>query len=70
MITIYDGHGVCVERDHHPPNPSTHPPAPHPTHPTRPPKPARARCSGWASSISVYNRLLETRPDLVEVGGR
>ena len=25
--------------------------------------------SGWASSVSVYNRLLETRPDLVEVGG-
>lgn len=24
-------------------------------------------CSGWASSVSVYNRLLETRPDLVEV---
>jgi len=29
-------------------------------------RPAYA-CSGWASSISVYNRLLETRPDLVEV---
>ena len=23
--------------------------------------------SGWASSITIYNRLLETRPDLVEV---
>ena len=27
-----------------------------------------ALCSYWASSVSVYNKLLETRPDLVEVG--
>lgn len=24
-------------------------------------------CSGWASSISIYNKLVETRPDLVQV---
>ena len=33
------------------------------------PHPGPCACSGWASSVSIYNRLLQTRPDLVEVRG-
>ena len=31
------------------------------------PAPVGSCCSRWASTASVYNRLLATRPDLVEV---
>lgn len=39
------------------PGPASTPPPPASLLPTR---------SGWASSLSIYNRLLETRPDLVQ----
>ena len=48
------------------PAPSPPHPPPTPTTPTTPPPPH----SRWASSVSIYNRILEKRPDLIEVGGR